>query len=528
MFDFDFDANKLTPEQVIALAETQGKSPLYVAIKANGYRQSSSFWKSVVDINGANDRYPVISLGNDVDVVGKLSRNIANSVQFPESSAYMHFIGCISAAMLGRFTVEYHGSQQPTALYVVTSQPPSTGKSAINSLAIAPMVCETERINEIRKQERKKKLAKLKGIEKELKRELSTTELAALYEERDNLEEEIEKLCDITFPVSDTTPEGLARINNRQGNFAVISDEATSINSLLGLTYANSERKTNSELVLKAWDAGHVSIARANSENNMSFVALGCMSVIAQDETIAGIMDAGARGIGVSERFLLVREQSFLGKRVFVDSNDDLIYEPVDKTLKAQYFQLVHNIMTEQNVELRPSKGAMRVLNRARQELEPDLADGGKYSHTMLRGALGKMDKQVIRLAAVVHTIRNWFSENGAPRKEREIDAETMQEALIMFNELRKTYINAANASGHAGDDAEMSKLIEIIINVSRQNKGVTNARTIYEKARKVRPFTGQAGVMKRIEEQLLPMLEERNYICVVGKYIYVNPSLLG
>ena len=98
----------------------------------------------------------------------------------------------------------------------------------------------------------------------------------------------------------------------------------------------------------------------------------------------------------------------------------------------------------------------------------------------------------------------------------------------IMFNELRKTYINAANASGHAGDDAEMSKLIEIIINVSRQNKGVTNARTIYEKARKVRPFTGQAGVMKRIEEQLLPMLEERNYICVVGKYIYVNPSLLG
>src|SRR5699024_11790773 len=61
-----------------------------------------------------------------VDVVGKLARNIARSVQFPESSAYMHFIGCVSAAMLGRFTVEYHGTDQPTALYVVTSQPPST------------------------------------------------------------------------------------------------------------------------------------------------------------------------------------------------------------------------------------------------------------------------------------------------------------------------------------------------------------------------------------------------------------------
>ncbi|AWY04377.1 DNA helicase [Escherichia phage LL5] len=525
---FDFDTNKLTPQQVIAIAESQGTSPLRVAIQSNGYRQSSSFWEPVKDINGANDRYPVISLGNDVDVVGKLSRSIAQSVQFPESSAYMHFIGCVSAAMVGRFQVEYHGTEQPTALYVVTSQPPSTGKSAINSLAIAPMVCEVERINEQRKKERKKIAAKLKGVEKELKAERSGTELAALFEEKEELEEKLEKMCDIVFPVSDTTPEGLAKINNRQGNFAVISDEATSINSLLGLTYANSDRKTNSELVLKAWDAGHVSIARATSENNMSFVALGCMSVIAQDETIKGIMDAGARGIGVSERFLLVREKTMLGERVFIDENGDLDYTPVDKELKAQYFQLIHNIMTEQNVVLKPSRSAMRVLNIARQQLEPDLADGGKYSHTMLRGALGKMDKQVIRIASVLHTIRNWFNPNCTPQKSREIEVETMQEALVMFSELSKTYINAANASGHAGDDAEMSKLIEIIIKISRQNKGVTNARAIYESARKVKPFTGQSGVMKRIEEQLLPMLEEKNYVCSVGKFVYVNPALMG
>ena len=525
---FDFDTNKLTPQQVLAIAESENVSPLRVAIKSNGYRQSSSFWEPVKDIGGANDRYPVISLGNDFDVVGKLARNIANSVQFPEASAYMHFIGCVSSAMLGRFTVEYHGTEQPTALYVVTSQPPSTGKSAINSLAIAPMICEVERINEQRKKERKKVMAKLKGVEKELKSERSGTELGALYEEKEELEEKLEKLCDIVFPVSDTTPEGLAKINNRQGNFAVISDEATSINSLLGLTYANSDRKSNSELVLKAWDSGHVSIARANADNNMSFIALGCMSVIAQDETINGIMDAGARGIGVSERFLLVREQTFLGKRKFVDENGDLEYTPVDKTLKAQYFQLVHNIMTEQNVVLKPSKGAMRVLNLARQELEPDLADGGKYSHTMLRGALGKMDKQVIRIASVLHVIRNWFNENGTPQKSREIEMETMQEALVIFGELSKTYINAANASGYAGDEAEMTKLIEIIIRVSKPGKGVTNARAIYESARKVRPFVGQAGIMKRIEEKLLPMLEERNYVCCVGKSVYVNPCLMG
>uniref|UniRef100_A0A6M5CB08 Helicase n=1 Tax=Vibrio phage Vc1 TaxID=1480731 RepID=A0A6M5CB08_9CAUD len=189
---------------------------------------------------------------------------------------------------------------------------------------------------------------------------------------------------------------------------------------------------------------------------------------------------------------------------------------------------MVHNIMTEESVVLKPSRGAMRVLNIARQELEPDLADGGKYSHTMLRGALGKMDKQVIRIASVLHVIRNWFNEEGTPTKSREIEMETMQEALVIFGELSKTYINAANASGYAGDEAEMSKLIEIIIKLAKQNKGITNSRAIYESARKVRPFVGQAGVMKRIEEKLIPMLEDRHYVCNVGKFIYINPCLMG
>ena len=157
-----FDTSTLSPQQVIETAQAQGVSPVRVAIIANGYNRAQSFCGDVQDINKGNDEYPVISLGNDVDVVGKLSRSLARSVQFPESSAYMHFIGCVSAAMLGRFTVEYHGTDQPTALYVVTSQPPSTGKSAINSMAIAPMVCEVERINEQRSKERKKLIAKLK------------------------------------------------------------------------------------------------------------------------------------------------------------------------------------------------------------------------------------------------------------------------------------------------------------------------------------------------------------------------------
>lgn len=171
MFDMFSSKPKLSMDDIIRIAESTGAPRVRVAIEANDYRSSGPYWPDITEIESGNDKYPVISLGNDIDIVGKLSRNAARSVQFPESSAYMHFIGCISAAMLGRFTVDYHGTDQPTSLYVVTSQPPSTGKSAINSLAIQPMIAETERLNEVRKKERKQIMAKLSALKNELKGE---------------------------------------------------------------------------------------------------------------------------------------------------------------------------------------------------------------------------------------------------------------------------------------------------------------------------------------------------------------------
>lgn len=114
------------------------------------------------------------------------------------------------------------------------------------------------------------------------------------------------------------------------------------------------------------------------------------------------------------------------------------------------------------------------------------------------------------------------------PAKSREIEAETMQEALIMFHELSKTYISAANASGHAGEDAELNKVVDMVVRLGKANKGVLTSRAIYEAIRKVRPFVGQAGVMKRLEESLLPRLEELNYVCNANGRVFVNPALLG
>lgn len=47
---FDFIEDKLTNEQIMRIAAQDGLPPLRVAINANGYRQSQSFWCSIEEL----------------------------------------------------------------------------------------------------------------------------------------------------------------------------------------------------------------------------------------------------------------------------------------------------------------------------------------------------------------------------------------------------------------------------------------------------------------------------------------------
>lgn len=510
----------MTPQQIIAMAEAEKISPLLYAIRhAGGYKNSMSFWGRPSSGEVEIEKYPVVTLGNSKDIVGKYSANVADAVKFPRSTAYMHFLGCVASAMMGRFTVEYFDDQDQISLYIVTSQPPSTGKSAINKAAIGPIVYEVDAANEERKRERAKVRSKLDAIKDELKGDLAPQAKADLLEERAQLLDQDKKLANIIFPISDPTPEGLAKINNNQGNFAVISDESTGVNTLLGMSYGDSSRKANNELVLKGWDYGHVAVARSNEENNLSFKALGCIAIIAQDESIDSILNAGSRGTGVSERFLIMRERNMLGDRDFSKRTR------IDKGLKAEYFQLIHNIMTEQHVDLEVTDEAFHYLSDCRQELEPHLKDGGKYGHTMLRGVMGKFDRQVTRIAAVLHTIREW-EKGGA--KRRKITKRTMEEAVLIYNELAKTYISSADAAGFAGDNSELSAVSEYITGRATMGKGMVQYRALYQAMRKKPVFSGHSSMSVAIKDRVLPKLEAQNVICVDGETIYINPKLRG
>lgn len=76
----------------------------------------------------------------------------------------------------------------------------------------------------------------------------------------------------------------------------------------------------------------------------------------------------------------------------------------------------------------------------------------------------------------------------------------------------------------YAGD--ELGVLIKIIRKMGVKGKGVVGVRSVYEGARKVKPFIGRSGVMLLIKDNLIPELDKMNVTCLIGDKVYVNPAI--
>ncbi|ATW61793.1 hypothetical protein HOS46_gp16 [Escherichia phage DTL] len=76
----------------------------------------------------------------------------------------------------------------------------------------------------------------------------------------------------------------------------------------------------------------------------------------------------------------------------------------------------------------------------------------------------------------------------------------------------------------YSGD--ELGVLIRIIRKMGVNGKGVVGIRSLYEGARKLKPFAGRDGMMLVIKDKLIPELDKMNVTCLIGDKVYVNPSL--
>lgn len=76
----------------------------------------------------------------------------------------------------------------------------------------------------------------------------------------------------------------------------------------------------------------------------------------------------------------------------------------------------------------------------------------------------------------------------------------------------------------YSGD--ELGVLIRIIRKMGVNGKGVLGIRSLYEGARKLKPFAGRDGMMLVIKDKLIPELDKMNVTCLIGDKVYVNPAL--
>lgn len=75
--------------------------------------------------------------------------------------------------------------------------------------------------------------------------------------------------------------------------------------------------------------------------------------------------------------------------------------------------------------------------------------------------------------------------------------------------------------------DEDLGVLIKLVRKMARNGKGVLGVRSLYETARKVKPFECRNGIMARIKDELIPALEEMNLVCLIGDKIYVHPAII-
>lgn len=448
------------------------------------------------------------------DLLTKFSIQIAAQIQFPVNTVFVHGLGVIASAMTKSFNYMHFGKESPVNLYIVTSQPPGSGKSGVNDFYFEPVDIAFTEFNKRQKIEIAKLLSKIKTVKSDLKKATHDPEIDSLTSDLINYEELLEKTPVYEYVVTNTTPEALENLCYSQDNmWNVVSDEAGAINVLLGNMYSDSEL-TNADIILKSWDADYSNVQRVSRKTGNGR-SRGTIAVIAQDETISTILKAGSRGNGVSERFLLYREQDIMGTRDFN------IFKPVDDLLKKEYAMLVSGLVFSDKTLFKFSSECDQVIIDNKMKIEPHLMSGKMYSNNMLRGTVAKMDKQVKKISCVLHVVEHWGKTQPTT-----INVDTVKWAIKIYKQLIKMYISAADSQGFIGDKSEIEEMVKQFKKFLQKGKQVVSVTSIRDLVKHRPIFKGRLKLSSYLSENVLQGCVKLNLCVCIGGDVHINPKL--
>jgi hypothetical protein len=133
-----------------------------------------------------------------------------------------------------------------------------------------------------------------------------------------------------------------------------------------------------------------------------------------------------------------------------------------------------------------------REINEFRDELEPLLSDGQKYSHTSLRGAIGKIDMQIMKIAACLQLLS---PSNNA----KTIDPRYVTSAIGIMRDLTEEHLAMLESKGLIGRRAEFEAIIRLFEH--SQTRTLNQIRT--SRVRQQEPFKSSANPSAMIKSVL-------------------------
>lgn len=406
----------------------------------------------------------------DSHIMKRLSIAISKVVQIPVSSVFLVGLGVFSSITCRRYMVlyQYDGSV-PCGNYFAIEQPSGVGKTYCTERFQVPFFKAFDEKNK-RYKARIDELENLEEPTPEEKKELK----------------ELLKNPPMPFFSTNPTPEGLEKtLSKTNGFFAVVSSEQGAINSLLGFAYKDKGSANNNDVVLHGFDGGYHKPDRVSRDAYYG-VVIGSIVSFAQSGCVEKVISA-SNLTGLAERFLFVVEPHFLGRRDIGKKN------PIPKELIEEYnaiastlAELVFNSEKKKLTELSISNYGHKAITEYRREIEPHLIDGGKYSHSSLRGAASKADIQIMKIAANLHLSSSIESLHSNQIPDIYIDA-----AIEIFSDVFEAMVQLCTKKGVIGERAELEALINYLSKDGGRSK---TERQITNSLRATNPFINYSG----------------------------------
>ena len=375
------------------------------------------------------------------------AREVADSIQISRDSTFMIGLGLTSAVVGSAYCVKTPwDADLPLGLYVTAEQPPAAGKSGVMNAFQKPFRAVLRRMNADRSRDLDTLEAQIEAAEDPaVKGELS--------------EQLAYKPQPVRGWISNATPEGLEKdaIAPNEGFFMLASDERGLLNSVFGLSYGKGA-VVNMDAALKGFDGGsYVSIR--TTRRGFDGEVHGSIICFAQPGSIEAIMQA-SDGTGLAERFLWLTDEHQLGKRDHLKQWSKPNNEPFRR-------------LCDEIVKLIPCRPAldklaplvipvvlMDELRKAKQQIEVELGDDGRFGNDAVRGAAGKLDLQIMKVASILHISRHLCEGKPVPPN---IGSADFGIALNICRELLERYRMALISKRIIGFDAEAGAVIEYL-----------------------------------------------------------------